>query len=209
MQQPCDMTRTFCDWTIHRCCSNPGCTVVHSFFSLGPSCTQQQRPTTKPASGIHTDACERTSAVLCSQGTPVYISYGKKKSPVNNFQYNSLLNSPAINGHLHFWRLNSSSGPKLVHFPRCFLPLASTLGAATIIICGASAHCPQGRCELGWGPAKPSIGPDMEESRHLSWAKPPHSPRIHAVKKNQLPKGYGPISSFETDGILAFHHLNV
>lgn len=116
---------------------------------------------------------------------------------MNNFHYNPLLNSPAINGHLHFWRLNSSSGPKLVHFPGCFLPLASTLGAATIIICGASAHCPQGRCELGWGPAKPSIGPDMEESRHLSWAKPPHSPRIHAVKKKQLAKGYGPISSFE------------
>ena len=125
--------------------------LVHS-FKLAPSCTQQQRPTAKPASGIHTDACERTSAVLCSQWTPVYISHGQRK-PCEQL-YNPLLNSPTIIFSVEwtssiFGYSTSLVGKNLFTSMVVYLPLASTLGAATIIICGASAHCPQGRCVLG------------------------------------------------------------
>ena len=94
--------------------------MVHSFFSLGPSCTQQQRPTTKPASGIHTDACERTSAVLCSQGTPVYISYGKKKKPCEQLSIQFFAQLTSNQWPSSFLETQLLFGAKTCSFPAVF-----------------------------------------------------------------------------------------
>ena len=95
--------------------------MVHSFFSLGPSCTQQQRPTTKPASGIHTDACESFFQQCCAHKGLLFIfRMVKKKKPCEQLSIQFFAQLTSNQWPSSFLETQLLFGAKTCSFPGVF-----------------------------------------------------------------------------------------